>query len=227
MTARTSIAWDHPRACGEHSELGAWKVSGRGSSPRLRGTPARSMRSAARRGIIPALAGNTVAPSAAAVNCGDHPRACGEHVCDIPADAFNRGSSPRLRGTQQQEYFNSLQGGIIPALAGNTFKAPDGIVSSEDHPRACGEHNFVGMAEFAGQGSSPRLRGTLCHVVLLSIVIGIIPALAGNTLLPCRVRRWMRDHPRACGEHLEQLGGAVETSGSSPRLRGTRGTAGW
>ena len=51
---------DHPRACGEHVFSRPWRRPGRGSSPRLRGTPRRPRGCARQRGIIPALAGNTL-----------------------------------------------------------------------------------------------------------------------------------------------------------------------
>ena len=70
---------DHPRACGEHAMLVEMPDSQLGSSPRLRGTPARywpwprSQR--------------------------DHPRACGEHSAVVAHVSRIHGSSPRLRGT--------------------------------------------------------------------------------------------------------------------------------
>ena len=52
-------SWDHPRACGEHYELGAWALEQTGSSPRVRGTQRAACRDRERAGIIPARAGNT------------------------------------------------------------------------------------------------------------------------------------------------------------------------
>ena len=36
---------------------------------------------------------------------------------------------------------------------------------------------------------------------------------------------WTGDHPRVCGEHLDNCWLALETLGSSPRVRGTQGLA--
>ena len=58
--AAHAASWDHPRACGEHYDGDTPDVWLSGSSPRLRGTRALGARHARRRGIIPALAGNTV-----------------------------------------------------------------------------------------------------------------------------------------------------------------------
>ena len=51
---------DHPRACGEHDCVGARIVVSRGSSPRVRGTPAPAQRAVDGARIIPARAGNTL-----------------------------------------------------------------------------------------------------------------------------------------------------------------------
>ena len=51
--------WDHPRVCGEHADLREHDHIGRGSSPRMRGTPTASGVGVPLIGIIPAYAGNT------------------------------------------------------------------------------------------------------------------------------------------------------------------------
>ena len=54
---------------------------------------------------------------------------------------------------------------------------------------------------------------------------GIIPAYAGST---SRVRwkiGFLGDHPRVCGEHLENSLVGCVSSGSSPRMRGAHGQA--
>ena len=152
--------WDHPRACGEHFPVGQPERGRQGSSPRLRGTHGCRPTSAVRRGIIPALAGNTKSTSPIALHNWDHPRACGEHVT-IPADAIlTAGSSPRLRGTPDNHARNGRTGGIIPALAGNTFAVVAPHVPHWDHPRACGEHANSNNSKRSPPPSSPRLRGT-------------------------------------------------------------------
>ena len=70
-------------------------------------------------------------------------------------------------------------------------------------------------------GSSPRLRGTRPFVDGDAVGVGIIPALAGNTLPSQPPVRLNRDHPRACGEHGTMSIRAAARQGSSPRLRGT------
>ena len=70
----------------------------------------------------------------------DHPRVCGEHIYTTNPDLLDPGSSPRMRGTQMKLDFNSKDGGIIPAYAGNTSMLYFAHKSQQDHPRVCGEH---------------------------------------------------------------------------------------
>ena len=91
-----------------------------GSSPRLRGTPGHTLVGAGEQGIIPALAGNTRQSLQYATDCGDHPRACGEHFTFNATIQPLPGSSPRLRGTPHRVGVWHERVGIIPALAGNT-----------------------------------------------------------------------------------------------------------
>ena len=193
---------DHPRACGEHSICCCASLIVVGSSPRLRGTRKREVAAWRGVGIIPALAGNTRRRCRTGHRAWDHPRACGEHLASLDQQRFDRGSSPRLRGTQTLERVCASGRGIIPALAGNT----DGLT----------------LAGIAVPGSSPRLRGTLLRSGPATPPCGIIPALAGNTLAQSWPQALGSDHPRACGEHITVSHGDIMEAGSSPRLRGTQ-----
>ena len=153
-------AWDHPRACGEHEAAIRARITQVGSSPRLRGTHAEGISSGDARGIIPALAGNTCTPVAHQLHPWDHPRACGEHLLRLRFCYGILGSSPRLRGTRNNERHFLVCPGIIPALAGNTACNEARHSCYWDHPRACGEHLFLMRFSALYLGSSPRLRGT-------------------------------------------------------------------
>ena len=95
-----SPAWDHPRACGEHSYVDQKSKSIAGSSPRMRGTRSFDDPVHRQRGIIPAHAGNTNSRPRRGENRRDHPRACGEHGCLQRLAPLVAGSSPRMRGTR-------------------------------------------------------------------------------------------------------------------------------
>ena len=151
----------------------------------------------------------------------DHPRACGEHLCQMFPLSRWLGSSPRLRGTLEHLVDHVAHRGIIPALAGNTLVTCWMRRAAWDHPRACGEHQLLCRLPRVGEGSSPRLRGTPGDWRNAFYGTGIIPALAGNTDEPHQAHGWTRDHPRACGEHQKKEYGTGKPMGSSPRLRGT------
>ena len=173
---------DHPRACGEHHERTGFLRS--------------------RHGIIPAHAGNTAGTDSVFTNARDHPRACGEHLAERPFESEQAGSSPRMRGTQSGGGYIDRLVGIIPAHAGNTVPVAAGVVPEGDHPRACGEHRHWLGGACVVEGSSPRMRGTLLLEAGRLWPDGIIPAHAGNTASMAKYGLPVRDHPRACGEHL-------------------------
>ena len=85
-----------------------------------------------------------------------------------------------------------------------------------------GEHPWWVTCQDSCTGSSPHARGTQRLFVVLGVVVGIIPACAGNTgTLPSGVV-YVRDHPRMRGEHLASAAAALAAAGSSPHARGTR-----
>ena len=187
----------------------------------MRGTPAHRQRKGHPRGIIPAHAGNTRHCARHEGKTRDHPRACGEHPATPATAGTAPGSSPRMRGTPVGSQGVETSPGIIPAHAGNT-RLPDASgMTGRDHPRACGEHALIGSRRHRPSGSSPRMRGTLVEHMHIGPVRGIIPAHAGNTQLATEVSAQPWDHPRACGEHSLCVLSVAESSGSSPRMRGT------
>ena len=90
-----------------------------------------------------------------------------------------------------------------------------------DHPRVCGEHSALCILSSISWGSSPRMRGTPWSPRQSPVPYGIIPAYAGNTIIPECNKIPERDHPRVCGEHRTNATGADDQKGSSPRMRGT------
>ena len=212
---------DHPRACGEHLISSLYLAKYGGSSPRMRGTRGCLCGEGWSVGIIPAHAGNTPCPRARSPQTRDHPRACGEHPWLYKASPSGPGSSPRMRGTRGCIQIASRRLGIIPAHAGNTTMTTTQAAQHEDHPRACGEHGGVCCMCNVRTGSSPRMRGTqLAHLFSL-VLVGIIPAHAGNTTSIGMTSHYTQDHPRACGEHAPIDCWPVFDGGSSPRMRGT------
>ena len=89
-----------------------------------------------------------------------------------------------MRGTHSFVREHCGVWGIIPAYAGNTYCNTVAENIPEDHPRVCGEHLTENEAHRAGEGSSPRMRGTPNHFSPSGLLGGIIPAYAGNTQDP-------------------------------------------
>ena len=89
-----------------------------------------------------------------------HPRVCGEHTALCRLVAVVDGSSPRLRGTQQQQVARLRSRRFIPASAGNTDGSSTRSRELTVHPRVCGEHVIIEWGGLWQTGSSPRLRGT-------------------------------------------------------------------
>ena len=131
------------------------------------------------------------------------------------------GSSPRMRGSPDVSASGSFYAGIIPAHAGLTQDSGAASWASWDHPRACGAHLSRSPATATGQGSSPRMRGSLQKKKRPLLAAGIIPAHAGLTLGFFKGNRALRDHPRACGAHVHALPLLKFIQGSSPRMRGS------
>ena len=115
--------------------------------------------------------------------------------------------------------------GIIPAYAGNTRGSTPSVLSRRDHPRVCGDHSQGFDTGCLTLGSSPRMRGTPNLAKTADRQLGIIPAYAGNTRKSVFKFDSTRDHPRVCGEHDAGRINQATFTGSSPRMRGTLGTA--
>ena len=65
----------------------------------------------------------------------------------------------RGKRTLGQERANPLRN--IPAYAGKTRHMLTALTHHEEHPRVCGENDFLNLNLEAGDGTSPRMRGKL------------------------------------------------------------------
>ena len=149
---------------------------------------------------------------------------CGEHRTGRPYFAIVQGSSPHVRGALLHLRVDARDRGIIPACAGSTHHESDGADDERDHPRMCGEHFQTKRARIRLSGSSPHVRGARSGGSSVSLLMGIIPACAGSTkgAFGIQGRHW--DHPRMCGEHALNEMKIPREVGSSPHVRGARGS---
>ena len=183
MPYRSGPGWDHPRSRGEYWGDNEPDSSLVGSSPLSRGILAQRHDLQRTRGIIPALAGNTIEPAGPV----------------LPAGSV--GSSPLSRGIPEIRRWFKMSTGIIPALAGNTRASSCRCCPRADHPRSRGEYYLWRSVAWNGGGSSPLSRGIQLPETPTIVPARIIPALAGNT------RAWHAqlldpgDHPRSRGEY--------------------------
>ena len=146
----------------------------------------------------------------------------GEHITGQLLPALQPGSSPHARGTPRVTLKSITPSGIIPACAGNTRSRTARRSRTGDHPRMRGEHMPVGWKLAVSLGSSPHARGTPSVAGITTVLIGIIPACAGNTGYPIAIARRRWDHPRMRGEHITYGVEGANSQGSSPHARGTR-----
>ena len=173
-------------------------------------------------GIIPAYAGSTRQGPCGRRSRRDHPRVCGEHSGVTKKSTKVSGSSPRMRGALRFRTAKVKMHGIIPAYAGSTRSRRSTSQAWRDHPRVCGEHICVAPNTSALMGSSPRMRGAPRALFAVLLDVGIIPAYAGSTMDDKIAGIEVGDHPRVCGEHRPARIFALDTSGSSPRMRGAQ-----
>ena len=172
---------DHPRLCGEHPAAFTSPVQYPGSSPLVRGAHLCRHQLLRREGIIPACAGSTSRSRPRTTASGDHPRLCGEHSIGVTRDRPFLGSSPLVRGALRGRYSLHSARGIIPACAGSTREVHGSHAGRRDHPRLCGEHEYVSAVPPAAAGSSPLVRGARLDWMDNRGPFRIIPACAGST----------------------------------------------
>ena len=215
-----STSGDHPRVCGEKPPGLVFRLSPRGSPPRMRGKGGYDGSADVGTGITPAYAGKSFSSAVQNGGSGDHPRVCGEKFSHSFQGLRCQGSPPRMRGKVRIHITQSFHRGITPAYAGKRcpWGSPRWLVW--DHPRVCGEKLDTSMVTARWSGSPPRMRGKADAQWQGVAQKGITPAYAGKSNQNGRKNEVGRDHPRVCGEKVSQCGGRWRIQGSPPRMRG-------
>ena len=173
---------DHPRRCGENRPDAAAKPFVAGSPPQVRGKLLKRACSAVGNGITPAGAGKTYNPRTRCYRSRDHPRRCGENVNQCMNKRIRPGSPPQVRGKLCTARNAATETGITPAGAGKTKRNPSVCGGHRDHPRRCGENDYVHSNVLHHVGSPPQVRGKLVVLPYRDRVNGITPAGAGKTM---------------------------------------------
>ena len=191
-----------------------------GSSPQVRGRLDVAAWVNVVFGLIPAGAGQTRPPSDRRRVLAAHPRGCGADLTLFVFLTQSIGSSPRVRGRRGRRSVEVRGHGLIPAGAGQTRDKHGQAGALGAHPRGCGADGSRSRVRRVSGGSSPRVRGRHCRLLIGRWFRGLIPAGAGQTA------RWITEpgvvtaHPRGCGADVTSGAATPGVSGSSPRVRG-------
>ena len=191
---------DHPRVCGEKTNISNYLPPSTGSPPRVRGE-----------GVRKALCRDFFM---------DHPRVCGEKLTHAVRPAILVGSPPRVRGEGVVYTYARVADRITPACAGRSRLFLAKLRAKRDHPRVCGEKNFCADPPLSGIGSPPRVRGEALLVPGKENFHGITPACAGRRIRRSGRGAEVEDHPRVCGEKQRWTLPELRKLGSPPRVRG-------
>ena len=176
---------DHPRVCGEKYSFAHFFSPSLGSPPRVRGKALFLRSQFPKPRITPACAGKRFLPPVRLPARRDHPRVCGEKLSCSSICSFRVGSPPRVRGKANQFLVSYHPKRITPACAGKSGSSIRSHNRKRDHPRVCGEKCALGKAKRRCWGSPPRVRGKGFSSYFSPFKLGITPACAGKSFLPC------------------------------------------
>ena len=125
-----------------------------------------------------------------------------------------------MRGKEILRQFGVPLCRITPAYAGKSAPLARNHFTGEDHPRLCGEKCEMPSTAFLCLGSPPPMRGKVSFGVVEDILDRITPAYAGKSFRKTAVRHAIKDHPRLCGEKLQDTADFTHVAGSPPPMRG-------
>src|SRR5690554_1155391 len=98
--------------------------------------------------------------------CGDHWLIPGNGMC-------LSGSPPHVRGPLAHSRQWNVSIGITPACAGTTKKRTSDQILIWDHPRMCGDHEYIALIDEKTKGSPPHVRGPHIVVLISPLIPGI------------------------------------------------------
>ena len=146
---------------------------------------------------------------------------CGAALTDWAKVVRSLGLSPRVRGSQHGRNLLDLILGPIPACAGQPlidFNADD---LNGAYPRVCGAASAWSKDWCFVYGLSPRVRGSRFADVQGALLLGPIPACAGQPFEADDLDDFFGAYPRVCGAASTSLSVFQCLQGLSPRVRGS------
>ena len=156
--------WVHPRVRGGAVRVRALGVGLDGPSPRARGSLGGAPLRHARRGSIPACAGEPTAATNGCARARVHPRVRGGAYPAPNGVRVIAGPSPRARGSHATVRGLDLRVRSIPACAGEPASSLRSVVPPRVHPRVRGGAMRTCDSADPTAGPSPRARGSLLPV---------------------------------------------------------------
>ena len=145
---------------------------------------------------------------------------CGGTASSWGVNRTVKGLSPRVRGNRTFRAFDQVIDGSIPACAGEPPAAPRRTQPPTVYPRVCGGTCPQWPPLPPARGLSPRVRGNHHVRAHGSLLLGSIPACAGEPRArpPAPGRGGV--YPRVCGGTASSRCSAPWATGLSPRVRG-------
>ncbi len=125
-----------------------------------------------------------------------------------------------MRGQGGQIQADVSDGRITPADAGTSCATEGNEKREKDHPRGCGDKRQRHCYVLSPVGSPPRMRGQGGGRMDKSNKTGITPADAGTRPRIGQCFPVSQDHPRGCGDKLNDFPILHPDVGSPPRMRG-------
>ena len=174
----------------------------------------------ARRGSIPASAGEPAPLDVVEPLVGVYPRECGgTHRRNLQA-LLDTGLSPRVRGNPLPVGHRGSGGGSIPASAGEPPRSDRGCAARWVYPRECGGTVYALTQMHGTTGLSPRVRGNHTRNNKTGGRVRSIPASAGEPPAASSAPPGCRVYPRECGGTSKYAPRSRDCAGLSPRVRG-------
>ncbi len=155
--------------------------SGRGRSPRARGSHWREMQAKLETGSIPACAGQSPGPRLCQCSPRVDPRVRGAVPPVYWRTSDSKGRSPRARGSLALSADVLSFSWSIPACAGQSVGLRLPLVPTRVDPRVRGAVRLRLMSRSQARGRSPRARGSRKAVKIADVLGGSIPACAGQS----------------------------------------------
>ena len=158
---RLTCSWKHPRVCGEDSAVVKRSFCPTETPPRMRGRLSLFSSGSLSMGNTPAYAGKTRRQNRWSAPRWKHPRVCGEdHFGEIVRHHLLE-TPPRMRGRLTNNTPNIALCRNTPAYAGKTSFCTFLKLSTEKHPRVCGEDKRFRQKCPMLPETPPRMRGRL------------------------------------------------------------------